>query len=191
MESLSDIERDLRDRADCAERYGDRETHNDGVATLLRSIADRIEAVAKRDAAIHAMTCEANERLREHLEIALEDNEKPVGNAAAMREAVVALLDALDSLGCDESTATLAAFVPDMADSSARCLAAFRKAKAALSAPARQCDVGTPGEQSERMEKAVCSKHRGCVRCPLRKAKYSDCTLVWAQTPYAEEGAGE
>jgi len=62
---------------------------------------------------------------------------------------------------------------------------------AALSAPARQCDVGTPGEQSERMEKAVCSKHHGCVRCPLRKAKYSDCSLVWAQTPYAEEGAGK
>ena len=48
MESLSDIERDLRDRADCVERHGDRETHNDGVAMLLRSIADRIEAVRNK-----------------------------------------------------------------------------------------------------------------------------------------------
>ncbi len=166
-ETLADIVADLRGRADCAERHGDRETHNDGVATLLRSIADRIEAIDSADAWRSLYT---------------------PGNAAAMREAVVALLDALDSLGCDESTATLAAFVPDMADSSARCLAAFRKAKAALSAPARQCDVGTADEQSERMEKAVCSKHYGCVRCPLRKAKYSDCSLGWAQTPYAEEG---
>lgn len=61
-----------------------------------------------------------------------------------------------------------------------------------LAIPLRQCDVGTPEEQSERMEKAVCSKHHGCVRCPLRKAKYSDCSLGWAQTPYAaEEGGAE
>ena len=48
-ETSADIERDLRDRADCAERHGDRETHNDGVATLLRSIADRIKAASKRE----------------------------------------------------------------------------------------------------------------------------------------------
>ena len=60
-----------------------------------------------------------------------------------------------------------------------------------LAIPLRQCDVGTADEQSERMEKAVCSKHLGCVRCPLRKAKYSDCSLGWAQTPYAEEGAAD
>jgi hypothetical protein len=66
-----------------------------------------------------------------------------------------------------------------------------RIAKAALSAPPRQCDVGTAYEQSERMEKSVCSKHHGCVRCPLRKAKYGDCSLAWAQTPYDAERKGE
>ena len=49
-ETLTDIVADLRGRADCAERHGDRETHNDGVATLLRSIADRIEAIDSADA---------------------------------------------------------------------------------------------------------------------------------------------
>ncbi len=49
-ETLADIVADLRGRADCAERHGDRETHNDGVATLLRSIADRIEAIDSADA---------------------------------------------------------------------------------------------------------------------------------------------
>lgn len=155
MESLSDIERDLRDRADCAERYGDREIHNDCVVMFLRSIADRIEAIDSADAWRSLYT---------------------PGNAAAMREALVRC-DAIAQLPEVRNEQS----IKDMRNI----------IKHALSAPARQCDVGTPGEQSERMEKAVCSKHRGCVRCPLRKAKYSDCTLVWAQTPYAEEGAGK
>ena len=54
----------------------------------VMQFADRIETAAKREEAIHAMTCEANERLREHLEIALKNNKRPVGNAAAMREAL-------------------------------------------------------------------------------------------------------
>lgn len=151
-ETLADIVADLRGRADCAERHGDRETHNDGVATLLRSIADRIEAIDSADTWRSLYT---------------------PGNAAAMREAL---------LRCDAI-----AQLPEVRNEQS--IKDMRNiVKHALSAPARQCDVGTPDEQSERMEKAVCSKHHGCVRCPLRKAKYSDCSLGWAQTPYAEEG---
>lgn len=111
---------------------------------ILKYHADRIEATWKRE-----MTeAEANalavgglvEAERQRVVISKKET-TTIGNAAALREAVVALLDALDSLGCDETTATLAAFVPDMADSSARCLAALRKAKDALSAPARNCDM--------------------------------------------------
>lgn len=105
------------------------------------------------------------------------------GNAAAMREALVKTLDAIKSLSRthnDDLPEDVCAILGRMAF----------EANEALSAPARQCDVGTPEEQSERMEKAVCSKHYGCVRCPLRKAKYSDCSLKWAQMPYeAQEGA--
>ncbi len=104
------------------------------------------------------------------------------GNQMKMREAVVALLDAMDSLGCDENTATLAAFVPGMEDSSAKCLAAFRKAKDALSAPARQCDVGTADEQERRY------KATGEVYHTLTLTD----ALAWAQKPYeAEEGGAE
>ena len=97
------------------------------------------------------------------------------GNAAAAREALVKIRDIIMGGGFDGRSP---AHIVNICDT-------------ALSAPPRNCDVGTPEEQSERMEKSVCSKHYGCVRCPLRKAKYSDCSLVWAQTPYAEEGAGE
>ena len=82
MESLSDIERDLRDRADCAERHGDRETHNDGVATLLRSIADRIEAIDSADAWRSLYT---------------------PGNAAAMREAIVWMSERMNAAVHDGS----------------------------------------------------------------------------------------
>ena len=128
---------------------------------LWNEYADRIEAAAKRGVVSKTETT-------------------TVGNAAAMREALEAALRFIGNLEIEPYSPL------DEAASELR-----QRIMDALSAPARQCDVGTPGEQSERMEKAVCSKHHGCVRCPLRKAKYSDCSLVWAQTPYAEEGAGK
>ena len=159
MESLSDIERDLRDRADCAERHGDRETHNDGVATLLRSIADRIEAIDSADAWRSLYT---------------------PGNAAAMREALVWMRDRM---------------VAAVYDGSFDCDEALCKIEAALSAPARQCDVGTAEEQAERYGR-YCDKFAGdgmhCESCPCcGKIPFGKCEFAWAQTPYAEEGAGK
>lgn len=61
----------------------------------------------------------------------------------------------------------------------------------------RQCDVGTPEEQSDRF-RAFCRKSKMpqfaesayCAHeCGCRDA--ADCKFAWAQTPYAEEGAGE
>ena len=133
---------------------------------LWNEYADRIEAAAKRVVVSKTETT-------------------TVGNAAAMRSAL------------EKVRFYLPYFLQYMrlhwedAEAGGYYERILEVVNAALSAPARQCDVGTPGEQSERMEKAVCSKHHGCVRCPLRKAKYSDCSLVWAQTPYAEEGAGK
>ena len=73
------------------------------------------------------------------------------------------------------------------------------KCKSALSAPARQCDVGTPEEQEMRFSD-YCRKHYDltfdldsdpCKACPFF-AMPSGCRFAWAQTPYeAEEGAGE
>lgn len=65
----------------------------------------------------------------------------------------------------------------------------------ALAKPPRQCDMGTPDEQSERFEN-FCLKHIGCaeetggrhcVGCPLEKASKNitqKCELYWAQMPY-------
>ncbi len=60
--------------------------------------------------------------------------------------------------------------------------------KSALSAPARQCDVGTPDEQAERWQDYCDDVTRG--DCPPSSGCKS-CALYWAQTPYAEEGAGK
>lgn len=71
------------------------------------------------------------------------------------------------------------------------------KAKAALSAPPRNCDVGTPEEQSERWEK-FCSEHHkkwiggkiptGPCDCPCYEGNSCN-SFLWAQMPYEEGGA--
>jgi hypothetical protein len=62
--------------------------------------------------------------------------------------------------------------------------------EAALSAPPRNCDVGTAEEQAER-QKAYCRKHftpdqlgGNCRQCPLKDRRGWSCQLAWAQMPY-------
>ena len=65
---------------------------------------------------------------------------------------------------------------------------ALDKAKFALAAPPRNCDVGTPEEQSARFD-AHCRKHMGCLTCQLREKDGSvpkHCEFAWAQMPYEE-----
>lgn len=64
----------------------------------------------------------------------------------------------------------------------------------ALAEPERECDVGTPEEQSERWWK-FCNKHfiqspakDNCAKCPVR-GKKRHCKLAWAQMPYEESEA--
>ena len=92
-------------------------------------------------------------------------------NVAAMREALESAENELWSRGAfDES----------------------KKCAAALSAPARNCDVGTAEEQERRYEK-FCDSHKwvdddganACSsQCPLYNAL--DCALHWAQMPYGK-----
>jgi len=65
-------------------------------------------------------------------------------------------------------------------------------AEDALSAPPRNCDVGTEREQHVRFTN-YCNAHGDCVDCPI-KAKWHtalSCGILWAQLPYEakEEGA--
>ena len=88
------------------------------------------------------------------------------GNAAAMREALETIHNKVNSL--DEDCGVDPVEVMDLA-------------RAALSAPARQCDVGTAEEQMKRFDEFT-SKY-----WPLGMS-----ALQWAQTPYeAEEGVAE
>lgn len=69
--------------------------------------------------------------------------------------------------------------------------------KRALSAPLRNCDVGTASQQAQRFAE-LCTSHskdgaRGICdeKCPFYGKEYgSDCALVWAQMPY-ERGIEE
>lgn len=117
MGTLSDIERDIRDRADCAERNGDRETHNDGVAMLLRSIADRIKAAAKR-------------------EVVSKTETTTVGNAAAIREALKGLDEEMTF--CERNVELGIGFA--LEGLREHCRIVRQILNAALSSPARNCD---------------------------------------------------
>jgi hypothetical protein len=69
-------------------------------------------------------------------------------------------------------------------------------AEAALSAPPRNCDVGTAEEQDERFHRFCVKHHTGsCAGCHNPVGDYTvangvrECALVWAQMPYEEGGA--
>ena len=102
-----------------------------------------------------------------------------VGNAAAMREALEQIRELL-SIGGKPDTAMCIRYE-----------AAYLIAKEALSAPPRNCDLGTTKEQSARFD-AHCRKHMGCLTCPLREKDGGvpkHCEFAWAQMPYDEGGA--
>ena len=134
----------------------------------IYELADRIEAANKRE----------NE--------ATIEKSSAVGNAAAMREA---LLEASIAL----SDATHHHMIEDDAK---ECLSVVN---AALSDPPRNCDVGTAEEQSDRFDK-FCYSHSKCHKCPVKSIWNSQhrqkqlreiirCEIIWSQMPYEGGGA--
>ena len=66
----------------------------------------------------------------------------------------------------------------------------------ALSAPPRNCDVGTPEEQSDKFEEFCKKQGDKCAlggkgTCPMFKGYKIDCGVVWAQLPYEETRSDE
>ena len=102
----------------------------------------------------------------------------PTGNASAMREALEAAIPIMRACLFDYyNTTDVKKVVGEM--------------KAALSAPPRNCDVGTAEEQARRYEE-LCDSHTCGSRCsgsccPLYA--YDCSPFVWAQMPYEEGGA--
>lgn len=115
------------------------------------------------------------------------------GNAAAMREALIetqsTIARCMDILNEIPDTCGYGGLIDDAADE----LCALREGhlKDALSAPPRNCDVGTAEEQAKRFQD-FCDDSQVdedytsmCARCTLRREKH--CELAWAQMPYEDE----
>ncbi len=142
-------------------------------AEELEQEADRIEAAWKRE-----MSKIASKKGADFGQL---------GNAAAMREALEKITDWME-----KHTAIFSVQVspreedPDEVEREKD--EAISLARAALSAPPRQCDVGTVEEQTKRKIE-FCYKQRGCSNCSFSKsATLTQCAFAWAQMPY-EEGA--
>ena len=93
------------------------------------------------------------------------------GNQQRMREALENIARYAETARCHTDDVHILSFLGEIEG----------WARSALSAPARQCDVGTPEEQEKRYK--------------LKREVYHTLTLTnalaWAQTPYAEERKGE
>lgn len=75
------------------------------------------------------------------------------------------------------------------------CARLMEVVNSALALPPRQCDVGTPYEQANRMWQFCAEQKRNgiinCGYCPIKHQYQRDCTLAWAQMSYAEEGRAQ
>ena len=60
----------------------------------------------------------------------------------------------------------------------------YNDIKAALAAPARNCEVGTAEEQAKRLSEWCNGRH--CVNCRFKGGWPDECKLQWAQMPYTE-----
>ena len=116
------------------------------------------------------------------------------GNAAAMREAlektqsvIATCMEILNKIpdGCDYD-----GLVDEVADE--LCDLRDSHVKAALSAPPRNCDVGTADEQAKRFH-SFCKKFQSCIQemcsplCPfINCCDVCHCMTKWLQMPYKE-----
>ena len=91
------------------------------------------------------------------------------GNNAAMREALESVVEYLGGI------------IPTHRE-----VELVKSARAALSTPPRNCDVGTPEEQARRFDAFCCAHHfqsdKCCSDCPCHSA--DRCEFEWGQLPY-------
>ena len=148
--------------------------------------ADKVEVSMPSGTPVrsYVIECVTIKELADWIEAAVAREREP-GNAAAIRAALELALDALISWlnGTIDRTTNRET---------------IKAIRAALTVPARQCDVGTAEEQAERFGK-LCGKYYNeeetCnEECPLASHPiihgFPRCQAYWAQTPYEEKGAG-
>ena len=90
-----------------------------------------------------------------------------VGNAAAMREALVMVKRIFDGRLMWQTDIRKA----------------HEEVNSALAEPPRNCDVGSAEEQTRRFVD-FCYRSKECVSCQMEPKGETDCILAWAQTPY-------
>lgn len=134
---------------------------------VVYDYADRIEVAHKR---------EVQNALDAGGFVEASRKNKQVGDAAKLRE-FARLVSHMNDDGYWNGLASICALVG--------------KAKAALAAPPRNCDIGTPEEQAQRFLR-FCLGHQpkegDCTcACPAFVGKDVDCHFSWAQMPYESE----
>jgi len=176
-------------------RHGFDQSWHDIDREWAYGLADRIEAAHKREveklnsviqAAVSSSDAEIDRLRREVAEL-----RKQIGNAAKLREALVAVKKSIDGIGTSSLDCDPAILMASLTQVCARLSA---RIDAALSAPPRNCDVGTEKEQRARFDKFCRSNSwdeidgAHCMSsCPLYHGDCSWCEeLEWAQMPYTE-----
>lgn len=162
MESMNDIIAEMKS-------LGDKWTADPGWTTMectgliIWQLARRLEAAWEREGG------------------SVTDCNRSVGNAAAIRSALVRIVNWFDEGGWDEGA-------EEEMDSM------LEAANTALAKPPRNCDVGTAEEQFKCYLAFCHSESRGCKHCPANRTRVrgtSNCDLAWAQMPYAKEGGAK
>lgn len=200
QETVADIVARMRDEshagdASCLEWVG----------AKIRHYADRIEAAATREREAGAEAAQACGLIGEMAgrEAARRSDERTaekysaVGNAAAMREALLETKSVIAR--CMEILNKIPGGVPydGLIDDVADEICDLRECHVnpALSAPQRNCDVGTAEEQEERFH-SFCNKRQSGIqglcspKCPcILCCSMSQCLTKWSQMPYEEGGA--
>ena len=153
-------------------------------ALKLEEEAGRIEAAWKREREAGADAAQICGKIGEMVgrEAACKQCNR-LENAAKMREALEQIHELLSIGGKPDTSMCI------------RYEAAYQIAEEALSAPPRNCDVGTEKEQDERFRK-FCTSHYNrnnvdgeCDSCPLKEVIGAGCEFAWSQLPYEEGGA--
>ena len=109
------------------------------------------------------------------------------GNNAAMRKALVDAKKSIDDIGASALDGDPEILMVSLTQVCARLSS---RIEAALSESPRNCDVGTPEEQSRRFDAFCCVRHfpseECCSDCPCHSA--DRCEFKWGQLPYEGKG---
>ena len=176
QETIADIVAEMRIGDLCAEDTS--ASRPEYINDVLASYADRIEAAAKRESEAGAEAAQICGEIGEIIgREATTDESSAVGNAGTVREVAQEMLNTSMQAVTAKRINGWASRLAEACD-------------AALSAPPRNCDIGTAEEQAERFDE-FCYNHRsrekGCGDCPLLEG--GPCELAWTQMPYGEGGA--